>query len=99
MDRIEELSPSAPQFLVWIFALLMLLVVVGSLVVWIWALVDCIRVPDDRYYRAGTKLVWVLVIIFLQLIGAIVYLAVGRPDKATLAGPPPAGAMPPPPPP
>jgi hypothetical protein len=43
-------------------------------------------------------MVWVLVIVFLQLIGAIVYLIVGRPDKATLGGPPPSAPMPPPPP-
>ncbi len=66
--------------------------------VWIWALVDCIRVPDDRLYREGTKLIWVLVIVFLQVIGAIVYLAVGRPAKGSMGAAAP-GSMPPPPPP
>jgi type VI protein secretion system component VasK len=56
---------------------------IGSLVVWIWALVDAIQVPDDSMYRSGTKIVWVLVIVFLQLIGAIVYLAIGRPAKGS----------------
>lgn len=79
--------------------------------VWIWALVDCIRVPDDRSYRSGTKVVWVVVIVLLGFIGAIVYLLAGRPDastRATLPGgggrddppfPPPAppGSLPPPP--
>jgi hypothetical protein len=48
---------------------------------WIWALVDAIRVPDDADYRAGTKLVWVLVIVLTGFIGAAVYLAVGRPAR------------------
>jgi len=74
---------------------------VASLVLWIWALVDAIRVPEDRFYRAGTKLVWVLVIVLAGGIGAIIYLVVGRPDPATRAmlrlhGPPPAVVPPPP---
>jgi hypothetical protein len=61
-------------------ALLVLLVLaLGAL--WVWALVDAIRVPDDSDYRAGTKLVWVLVIVLTGLIGAAVYLAVGRPVR------------------
>jgi hypothetical protein len=46
--------------------------------VWIWALIDAIRTPDGAF-RAGTQLIWVLVILFGNLLGAIIYLAVGRP--------------------
>ena len=49
-------------------------------------------------YRSGTKLIWVLVIVFATVIGSIVYLAIGRPD-GTRAPVERAGAMPPPPPP
>jgi hypothetical protein len=59
--------------------LFFLLVGIGGMVLWIWALVDAIRVPDDSMYRAGNKLVWVLVIVFAQFVGAIIYLLVGRP--------------------
>jgi Phospholipase_D-nuclease N-terminal len=58
--------------------LLLLLVLVA---LWVWALVDAIRVPDDSGYRAGTKLIWVLVIALTGFIGAAVYLAVGRPAR------------------
>ena len=78
--------------------LFVLLLGIAATVVWIWALVDCIQVPDDSMYRSGTKLIWVLVIVFATVIGSIVYLAIGRPDGTR----PPverAGAMPPPPPP
>jgi len=75
----------------------------------IWALVDCLKVVDDRDYQSGTKLVWVLVIILLWGIGAVLYLVIGRP-KPGVGGPgagrtpptvPPAapGEVPPPPPP
>jgi hypothetical protein len=74
---------------------------VTTVALWVWALVDAIQVPDDRFYRAGTKLVWVLVIVLTGALGAIVYFAAGRPDPATRAtmrssGPP--GAVPPQPP-
>jgi len=59
-------------------------------------LVDAIQVPDDSMYRSGTKLVWVLVIVLTQVVGAIIYFAIGRPPRRTAhTGPPP----PPPPPP
>ena len=95
------LDPSGPEvFFLIFFGFVMVLGIAGT-VVWIWALVDCIRVPDDRYYRSGTKLIWVLVIVFLHVIGAVVYLVVGRPDKAALPAPwtppSPPGSMPPPP--
>jgi len=60
---------------------LILLVVLALAALWLWALVDAIRVPDDGDYRAGTKLVWVLVIVLTGFIGAAVYLAVGRPAR------------------
>ena len=80
-----RLDETPPAFF-WFFLLFIMVLGIGGLVLWIWALVDCIRVPDDRYYRSGTKLVWVLVIALLQGIGAIVYLVVGRPDKTVRAG-------------
>jgi hypothetical protein len=60
---------------------LLLLVVLALVALWIWALVDAIRVPDDAHYRAGTKLIWVLVIALTGFVGAAVYLAVGRPAR------------------
>jgi len=63
----------------WIVAALTVLIAIGAFVFWIWALVDAIRVPDDSRFRAGNKLLWVLVIVFLHVIGAIIYVVVGRP--------------------
>jgi Phospholipase_D-nuclease N-terminal len=60
---------------------LILLVILALAALWVWALVDAIRVPDDSDYRAGTKLVWILVIVLTGFIGAAVYLAVGRPAR------------------
>ena len=60
---------------------LILLVVLALVALWVWALVDAIRVPDDAHYRAGTKLIWVLVIALTGFVGAAVFLAVGRPAR------------------
>ena len=35
---------------------------------------------DERHVRGGNKALWALVILFLSLIGPIVYFAVGRED-------------------
>ena len=67
----------------------------GSFVVWIWALVDAIQVPDDPMYRSGTKLVWLLVIVLTQVVGAIIHFAIGRPARRAV----PSGTPTPPPPP
>jgi hypothetical protein len=57
-----------------------LLFFIANLVLVIWALIDAIKVPDDSMFKAGNKLIWVIVIVFTGFIGAIVYLAVGRPS-------------------
>ena len=81
--------------------LFFLVFVIGGLAAMVWALVDVARMPNDASFKTGTQLVWVLVILLAQVIGAIVYLAVGRPPggataaQARAALPPPA---PPPPP-
>lgn len=78
---------------------------VAGFVLWIWALIDCVRVPDDSMFQSGNKLIWVLIIVFAQIIGAILYLLIGRPKGGPAPGSPPAASptasgppsMPPPP--
>jgi len=98
-------SPDGFGFSFGAFSLLWL----AGLAIMIWALVDCLKVPDDSLYQSGTKLVWVLVIVLLQGLGGIIYVAIG-PPKAGSSGsgsadppraatraddipPPPAGAI------
>ncbi len=56
-----------------------LVVVVGGLGagVWIWMLVDCLT----KEREGNTKLVWALVILLGQAIGAVLYLAIRRPER------------------
>ena len=82
-----------------LFVLFFIVFVVGGLAVMIWALIDVVRMPNDASFKAGTQLVWVLVILLAQGIGAIIYLIVGRPPGGATAARERAAASPSPPPP
>ncbi len=62
--------------------IVLLLILLGFIGFWIWSLVDAIRVPDESAFRAGSKVIWVVVIAVTGFLGSIVYLAVGRPRTA-----------------
>lgn len=47
-------------------------------ILWIWALIDIIR---SEFADSTNKVIWVLVIIFLPVIGALLYLLIGRGQK------------------
>ena len=80
-----------------LLVLFFVLVALAGTILWIWALVDAVRVPDDAMFRSGTRLIWVLVIVFGHLLGAILYLAIGRPAAGDRG--PASSTVPPPPPP
>lgn len=44
-------------------------------VFWLWMLIDCLKRPDGMFAEGGnnTRLIWILVIIFTGLIGALIY--------------------------
>ncbi len=52
-----------------------ILVALVFLVLWLWMLIDCLKRQDDKFAVGGNnaKLIWVLVIIFTGLIGALIY--------------------------
>lgn len=62
------------------FAVIVFAVAIVATIVWIWALVDCLQNPR---LNGTEKLVWVLVILFLHVLGAIIYLAIGRQSRIT----------------
>jgi hypothetical protein len=81
-----------------IFTVIILFWIVGFAAV-IWGLVDVIRVQDDAMFRAGDRLIWVLVILFANLLGVIIYVAIGRPAPGSQPpAPGPPAELPPPPP-
>ena len=84
-----------------LLVLLFLTVGLAAFAFWIWAIVDVVKVADDSMFRAGNKLIWVLVIVLTGVIGAIIYFVVGRPEpwSETAGGAPIDPRQPPPPPP
>ncbi|UII20535.1 PLDc N-terminal domain-containing protein [Fulvivirga ligni] len=44
----------------------------------LWALIDVVK---SEFTNSNNKLVWVLLIIFLPLLGSILYLTIGRSQK------------------
>ena len=72
--------------------LLILPLVVVQFGLLILAIVDLLR--DDRRVRGGSKGVWAVVIVFVSLLGPIIYFLVGREDGPPEPQPPGPGAMP-----
>ncbi|MBI2578120.1 MAG: PLDc N-terminal domain-containing protein [Candidatus Aenigmarchaeota archaeon] len=55
-------------------AVFMILIVL-AVVFWLWMLVDCLTRKDRNFPNKGgnERLIWVLVLLFLNVIGAILY--------------------------
>ena len=64
-------------------SLLVGVVSIGSMVLWIWALIDVLQKEVDEQ---NTKLIWVLVIVLAGWIGALIYLFVRRPERVKILG-------------
>lgn len=67
IDIETVLIPTAMIFAIVLF--------IASFVFWLWMLIDCLKRLDDNFAVGGNnaKLIWVLVIIFTGLIGALIY--------------------------
>jgi len=80
MSFFADVAPSGDAAGLGIFLIVWLVVAVVAFGVWIWALVDCIRYPDQAFEAIGQpKIVWILVVIFAGVIGAIIFLVMPRP--------------------
>jgi prolipoprotein diacylglyceryltransferase len=71
-----------------IFGLVFLVVGIAAFAFWLWMLIDAAtKCPSEE----NKKLLWILVIIFTGIIGAIIYYFVQRPKNppsGTSGGPP-----------
>ncbi len=59
----------------------LVLLVIAS-IFWVWAIVDCATNPK---LESTQKIMWLLVIFFLHVLGAIVYAVAGRGDTRRLS--------------
>ena len=51
-----------------------IVILLGLFAFWLWALIDCIQNVTDT----NEKLLWTLIIVFLTIIGAFLYVFIGR---------------------
>ncbi|MEM4141291.1 MAG: PLD nuclease N-terminal domain-containing protein [Nitrososphaeria archaeon] len=56
------------------------LIPIVVLIFWIWTLVDIIR----SEFPGSNKVIWILVVIFVPLIGMILYFLIGRKQKLNI---------------
>ena len=59
-------------------AALFFLLAVAGLVFWIWMIVDC---ASNEPSEGNDKIVWILIIVLTQIIGALIYYFVRRPKR------------------
>jgi len=56
-----------------------LLLVLVAAAIWVWSLVDALRIPDLRWAAAGeNKVLWVILIVVLGLLGSLLYFLMPR---------------------
>jgi Phospholipase_D-nuclease N-terminal len=61
-----------------IFALFAIIIGLLIFVFWIWMLIDAIQ---NKGLSDGEKICWVLAIVFLHIIGSILYYFIARPKR------------------
>ena len=51
---------------------------IGSFIFWAWALIDILK---SDFKDSINKLIWLLVVFFLYVLGALLYIIIGRNQK------------------
>jgi hypothetical protein len=60
------------------WGILVLLLIIGApAILWIIALIDCLKGDFEK----DGKVIWILVIVFLPILGSLLYLLIGRGQK------------------
>jgi hypothetical protein len=55
-----------------------LLLGIGAFLFWLWMLIDCVTKESNQ---GNDRLVWVMIIIFTHIIGALIYRLVRQPQR------------------
>ena len=58
--------------------LFFLTLAVAATAFWVWAIVDCATKEPSE---GNDKIIWILVIVFIHLLGAILYVLIRRPER------------------
>ena len=66
-----------------LFFLVVGVISIGGLVLWIWMIIDC---ATNEKSEGNEKLIWLLIIVLTNWIGALIYLLVRRPQRVRQFG-------------
>jgi prolipoprotein diacylglyceryltransferase len=69
---------TAAQIMDTLFSLLLGLLALFGFILWLWMLVDCATKESNE---GNTKIVWIIIIVFTNIVGAVIYLLVRRPQR------------------
>lgn len=60
---------------------------------WLIVLIEALRAPDQAWVAAGqNKILWVLLMVFLGVLGTVLYVLIARPALARMSPPRPGTA-------
>lgn len=60
--------------MIWaLMSVIMLSLIIGVFVFWLWMLIDCLNRPDKKFKGKNDKLIWILIMIFFWILGSILY--------------------------
>ncbi|NPE29409.1 PLDc_N domain-containing protein [Methanococcoides sp. SA1] len=57
-------------------------IAIGSTIFWVWMLIDCVM---NEPSQGNDKLIWVIIIVFTQLIGALIYFIFRRQKRNSVS--------------
>ena len=66
------------NFIAVFFFLLVIVGMIGGTIFWIFMIVECATKEDDT---GNTKIVWIIILVFTHIIGAMLYCFVPRPER------------------
>ena len=70
-----------------VFGILVVGVGLAATAFWIFTLVDSLQFPDRTWQAAGpNKVLWLLLIVFLGILGSFLYMVIPRPSLKAISG-------------
>ena len=69
------MEPVVAPVLFLLFVLFVITFGLAAFAFWIWMIVDC---AQNKRLNDSERIVWILVVIFLHILGALIYFAAGR---------------------
>ncbi len=71
------------SLIVILFSFLAICVAIGATVFWVWMVIDCATKEPSE---GNDKIVWLLIILLTNIIGALIYYFVRRPQRISALG-------------